>query len=52
MTYKDRPDDIKLVKWLSKYALEILNAAGAVNRWSRPINEQQFSVHLLGTCRM
>jgi choline dehydrogenase-like flavoprotein len=23
-----------------------------LNRWSRPINEQQFSVHLLGTCRM
>ena len=26
--------------------------SGAVNRWSRPINEQQFAVHLLGTCRM
>jgi choline dehydrogenase-like flavoprotein len=52
MTYKDHPDDLKLVNWLSKRALEVLDAAGAVNRWSRPINEQQFSVHLLGTCRM
>jgi choline dehydrogenase-like flavoprotein len=39
------------VHWLTKHALEILDAA-AVKRWSRPINEQQFSVHLLGTCRM
>jgi choline dehydrogenase-like flavoprotein len=52
MTYKDHPDDLKLVNWLSKRALEVLDAAGAVNRWSRQINEQQFSVHLLGTCRM
>jgi choline dehydrogenase-like flavoprotein len=52
MTYKDHPDDLKLVHWLSERALEILDAAGAVKRWSRPINEQQFSVHLLGTCRM
>jgi len=52
MTYKDHPDDLKLVTWLTKHALEILDAAGAVNRWSRPINEQQFAVHLLGTCRM
>jgi choline dehydrogenase-like flavoprotein len=52
MTYKDHPDDLKLVTWLTKHALQILDAAGSVNRWSRPINEQQFSVHLLGTCRM
>jgi choline dehydrogenase-like flavoprotein len=52
MTYRDHPDDLKLVTWLTKHALEILDAAGAVNRWSRPINEQQFAVHLLGTCRM
>jgi choline dehydrogenase-like flavoprotein len=52
MTYKDHPDDLKLVNWLSKRALEIFDAAGALKRWSRPINEQQFSLHLLGTCRM
>src|SRR5215475_3102506 len=52
VTYKDHTDDIKLVTWLTKHALDILDAAGAVNRWSRPIAEQQFGVHLLGTCRM
>jgi choline dehydrogenase-like flavoprotein len=52
MTYKDYPDDLKLVNVLSKQALEILEAAGAVNRWSPPINDQPFSPHSLGTCRM
>jgi choline dehydrogenase-like flavoprotein len=52
MTYRDHPDDLKLVNWLNNRALELLDAAGAQKKWSRPINEQQFSVHLLGTCRM
>src|SRR5262249_46534682 len=33
-------------------ALEIFDAAGAKTKWSNPIAEQQFVVHLLGTCRM
>ena len=33
-------------------ALEILDAAGAKTKWSSPVQEQQFAVHLLGTCRM
>ena len=52
MTYRDHPDDLKLVTWLNNRALELLDAAGAERKWSHPINEQQFSVHLLGTCRM
>lgn len=52
VTYKDHPDDIKLVKWLNDRALELLDVAGAQKKWTLPINEQQFSVHLLGTCRM
>jgi choline dehydrogenase-like flavoprotein len=52
MTYKDHPDDLKLVNWLSARALEILDAAGAEKKWAHPVNEQVFSVHLLGTCRM
>ena len=52
MTYRDHPDDLKLVNWLNNHALELLDAAGAQKKWSYPINEQQFSVHLLGTCRM
>lgn len=52
MTYKDHPDDLKLDEWMKDRALEILDAAGAKTKWNSPIQEQQFAVHLLGTCRM
>ena len=32
--------------------LELLEAAGAKKVWSRPVREQSFGFHLLGTCRM
>jgi choline dehydrogenase-like flavoprotein len=52
LTYKDHPDDLKLANWLNARALELLDAAGAQKKWHQPITEQQFAVHLLGTCRM
>ncbi|HEY2548365.1 MAG TPA: GMC family oxidoreductase [Candidatus Acidoferrum sp.] len=52
MTYKDHPDDVKLSNWLNARAAELLDAAGAAKSWSFPSGEQEFSVHLLGTCRM
>jgi choline dehydrogenase-like flavoprotein len=52
MTYKDHPDDLKLATWLNQRALELLDAGGAVRKWSHPITEVQFTVQLLGTCRM
>jgi len=52
MTYKDHPDDLKLAHWLNARGLELLDAAGAKQKWSFPIEEQSFAVHLLGTCRM
>jgi choline dehydrogenase-like flavoprotein len=52
MTYKDHPDDVKLSNWLNARAAELLQAAGAQKQWSFPAGEQEFSVHLLGTCRM
>jgi choline dehydrogenase-like flavoprotein len=52
MTYKDHPDDLKVARWLNDRALELLDAAGAKKTWSNPIVEQEFAVHLLGTCRM
>ncbi|HUL15934.1 MAG TPA: GMC family oxidoreductase [Terriglobales bacterium] len=52
MTYKDHPDDLKLSKWLVERSQELLEAAGAKQKWSFPVQEQQFAVHLLGTCRM
>ena len=52
MTYKDHPDDIKLSNWLGARSLELLDAAGAKQKWTMPVTEQEFAVHLLGTCRM
>ena len=52
MTYKDHPDDLKLMTWLTARAKELLDAAGAVKQWSQPISEQTVAFHLLGTCRM
>ncbi len=52
MTYKDHPDDLKLTNWLVQRALELLDAAGAQQKWSQPVTEQTFAFHLLGTCRM
>jgi choline dehydrogenase-like flavoprotein len=52
MTYRDHPDDLKLTAWLYARATELLDAAGAKKVWAPPVQEQQFAVHLLGTCRM
>ena len=52
MTYKDHPNDLKMVKWMQDRAMEILDAAGAKTKWRGSIQEQEFVVHLLGTCRM
>ena len=52
MTYKDHPDDLKFTNWLLERAHEVHEAAGAQEKWSFPAQEQQFGVHLLGTCRM
>jgi len=52
MTYKDHPDDLKLMTWLNARAEELLDAAGAVKHWSQPVTEQTLAFHLLGTCRM
>jgi choline dehydrogenase-like flavoprotein len=52
MTYKDHPDDLKFARWLTARGMEILDTAGAKQKWTFPIEEQQFAVHLLGTCRM
>jgi len=52
LTYKDHPDDLKLAHWLADRSLELLDAAGAKQKWGFPVDEQQFGFHLLGTCRM
>ncbi len=52
LTYKDHPDDLKLWAFQNERAHELLDAAGAQKKWSSPVKESEFAVHLLGTCRM
>jgi choline dehydrogenase-like flavoprotein len=52
VTYKDHPDDLATARFLQDRATEILDAAGARKVWQVPVEEADFSVHLLGTCRM
>jgi choline dehydrogenase-like flavoprotein len=52
MTFRDHPNDLKMMSWMQERAMEILDAAGAKTKWQFPVREQQFAVHLLGTCRM
>jgi len=52
MTFKDHPNDVKMTQWMQDRAMELLDAAGAKTKWAFPVQEQQFAVHLLGTCRM
>ena len=52
MTFKEHPQDLKLYKYFSDRAKELVDAAGAVRSWQAPVTSAEFSVHLLGTCRM
>ncbi len=52
MTFRDHPNDLQMMNWMKDRALEILDAAGAKTKWATPVTEQEFMVHLLGTCRM
>jgi len=52
MTFRDHPNDLKMMEWMTARAMEILDAAGAKTKWHTPVQEQEFAVHLLGTCRM
>ena len=52
VTYKDHADDMKTMRFFQQRGLELLEAAGAKRKWAYPVLEQNFGVHLLGTCRM
>jgi choline dehydrogenase-like flavoprotein len=53
VTYKDHPDDLKTAQFFLDRGMELLDAAGAQDKWViYPAVEQNFAVHLLGTCRM
>jgi choline dehydrogenase-like flavoprotein len=52
VTYKDHPDDLANARVLQDRGAEILEAAGALRVTKAPVTEQNFAMHLLGTCRM
>ena len=52
VTYKDHPDDLAIARFLQARGVEILEAAGAQRVGRSPVTEQDFGLHLLGTCRM
>ena len=51
-SYRDHPDDIATMRFFSKWALDIHEAAGAQVKWGADNFEQGAGFHLLGTCRM
>jgi len=52
VTYQSHTDDIKNMNFFSQRALELLEAAGALQKWAYPVDSPMIGVHLLGTCRM
>jgi choline dehydrogenase-like flavoprotein len=52
VAYKDHPDDLANAKFMQDRGVEIMEAAGAQRVTRAPIGAQNFSMHLLGTCRM
>jgi choline dehydrogenase-like flavoprotein len=51
-TYRDHPDDLKMVRFLNQRGVELMEAAGAQRTWETPVGESTLGAHLLGTCRM
>ncbi len=52
ITFKNHPDDLKIMEFISARQKEIMEAAGAAKVFTRPVREVTNSVHLMGTCRM
>lgn len=52
VTYKDHPDDLATMRFMTDRSREVLDAAGSLKTWSAPVVEQTLGAHLLGTCRM
>jgi choline dehydrogenase-like flavoprotein len=52
VTYEDHPDDLAFARFLQDRQVEIMQAAGAQKVWRDEVQELEWGVHLLGTCRM
>ncbi len=51
-TYRDHPDDLKTMQFFHDRSIELLEATGAEQIWSFPVQETALGAHLLGTARM
>ncbi len=54
VTFKNHPDDMKTIRFMTERQKEILETAGARKVWFDPttLEETNYSVHLMGSCRM
>jgi choline dehydrogenase-like flavoprotein len=53
VTFREHPNDVKLLDWFNDRALHLLDAAGALRSAKTPPDLGKFPApHLLGTCRM
>jgi len=52
VTFRNHPDDLKAAQFLLDRQNEIMEVAGTVKKWSRPVQEITSSGHLMGSCRM
>ncbi|MEP7325454.1 MAG: GMC family oxidoreductase, partial [Gemmatimonadota bacterium] len=53
VTFTEHPNDVRLAQYMTVKALELLDAAGAREKWNFQPGPGPFpQVHLLGTCRM
>ena len=52
ITFQEHENDVRLYQWFLDRNLELLDAAGRVERWEYPLETYYPAVHLLGTCRM
>lgn len=52
VTFQSHPDDFATMKFLAERQMEILDAAGAIRKWTFAYDDPLPSRHLMGTCRM
>jgi choline dehydrogenase-like flavoprotein len=52
MTFKNHPDDLKVMRFCVDRMREIFEAAGATKVWGGGVEDLDFSGHLMGSCRM
>jgi len=52
VTFREHPNDQRLITYFRDRGMELLEAAGATERWPIPVERRWPEAQLLGTCRM